>query len=76
MLDHVWIEERPRTIVLEVTDIFGINRCMFASNFPVDKLYSGHATLFEAFSLINANFSTMERERLFSRNAESLYSLT
>ncbi len=76
MLDHVWTEESIRTIVLEVIDIFGTNRCMFASNFPVDKLYSDYATIFEAFSSITANFSTAERERLFSRNAESFYRLT
>ncbi len=76
MLDRVWIGERPRTIVLEVIDIFGTNRCMFASNFPVDKLYSDHATIFEALSSITANFSTAERERLFTRNPEPLYRLT
>lgn len=76
MLDHDWTEDTIRPIVLEVIDIFGTDRCMFASNFPVDKLYSDYATIFEAFSSITADFSASERERLFSRNAESFYRLT
>ena len=32
-----WTTDLNRDIVLEVIRIFGVDRCMFASNFPVDK---------------------------------------
>lgn len=75
MLDHAWTEDRIRPIVLETIDIFGTDRCMFASNFPVDKLYSDYAAIFTAFSEITAGFSADERADLFSRNAEGFYRL-
>lgn len=76
MLDHDWTQESIRPIVLETIDIFGTDRAMFASNFPVDKLYSDYPTIFEAFSEITADFTADERERLFNRNAESFYRLS
>jgi predicted TIM-barrel fold metal-dependent hydrolase len=68
--------ETIRPLVLETIDIFGTDRCMFASNFPVDKLYSSYADIFNAFSQITATFSESEREDLFSRNASRFYRLT
>jgi predicted TIM-barrel fold metal-dependent hydrolase len=76
MLDHAWTVETIRPLVLQTIDIFGTDRCMFASNFPVDKLYSSYADIFNAFSQITAGFSESEREGLFSRNASRFYRLT
>ena len=39
MVDWRWTEELIRPFVLETIDIFGVDRCTFASNSPVDKLY-------------------------------------
>jgi predicted TIM-barrel fold metal-dependent hydrolase len=36
--DWRWTVDSLRPFVLETIDTFGIDRCMFASNFPVDKL--------------------------------------
>ena len=75
MLDHDWTEESIRPLVLETIDIFGTDRCMFASNFPVDKLFSDYSSIFMAFSNITEGFSTDERNELFNGNATRFYRL-
>ena len=41
-----------KTIIDICLKQFGENRCMFGSNFPVDKLYSSYETLFESYKEI------------------------
>ena len=48
---------------------------MFASNFPVDKLYSDFDTLYSAFYEISKDFSANERQMLFHNNAARFYRL-
>jgi len=76
MLDHEWTTDSIRPIVLEAIEIFGVQRAMFASNFPVDKLYSDYPTIFRAFSAITADFTQAERERLFAGTAIDFYDLS
>jgi predicted TIM-barrel fold metal-dependent hydrolase len=68
-----WTVESIRPLVLETIDIFGVDRCMFASNFPVDRPYTTYDRLFDAFSAITRGFSGSERESLFRSNAERIY---
>ncbi len=75
MVDWNWTEDSIRPFVLETIDIFGIDRSMFASNFPVDKLYSSFDALYTAFKNIVADFQPTEKRKLFSDNAESVYRL-
>jgi predicted TIM-barrel fold metal-dependent hydrolase len=46
---------------------------MFASNFPVDRLYSSYEALFASFETIVGAFSEGEKDRLFRTNAERIY---
>ena len=48
---------------------------MFASNFPVDQIYSDFATLYRAFFEITEQFSPSEKAKLFHDNAERVYRL-
>ena len=73
MVDWNWTTESIRPFVLETIDIFGVDRSMFASNFPVDKIYSDFATLYRAFFEITRDFSPTEKAKLFHDNAERLY---
>ncbi|MEZ5666847.1 MAG: amidohydrolase family protein [Alphaproteobacteria bacterium] len=73
MHDHRWTEASIRPFVLETIEMFGVARCLFASNFPVDKLYSGYAAIWQAFDAITAGFSADERRALFHDNAARLY---
>ena len=54
-------------------DAFGPDRCMFESNFPVDKLSMTYATLWEAFDLITNGWSPDERAALFHDTAARTY---
>jgi predicted TIM-barrel fold metal-dependent hydrolase len=73
MVDWNWTVETIRPLVLETIEIFGVDRCMFASNFPVDRLYSSFEDLFRAFETIIHGFSADEQEKLFASNAERFY---
>jgi predicted TIM-barrel fold metal-dependent hydrolase len=68
-----WTLERMRPLVLKVVEIFGVDRCMFASNFPVDRLYSTYQELLGAIESVIAEFSPAEAARLLSVNAERVY---
>ena len=73
MLDHAWTIESLRPYALETLDAFGIERCMFASNFPVDSLFSSYQTLWQAYAAIVADLDQDEKDRLFRHNAEHFY---
>jgi len=68
-----WTLETMRPLIFKVVEIFGVDRCMFASNFPVDRLYSTYRALVEAFETVIAEFSSAEAARLLSVNAERVY---
>ena len=54
---------------------FGPERCMFESNFPVDKLSLSYQVLWNAFKKIVADFSEDEKEALFRGTATRVYRL-
>ncbi len=72
---HAWSTERNVEVVREVIRIFGVNRCMFASNYPVDRLVGAFATIFNGFMAITADLSDGDRGKLFHDNAVTAYRL-
>jgi L-fuconolactonase len=54
-------------------EVFGVDRCMFASNFPVDSMYGTFDELYGVFSAVTAGFDSESREKLFAGNAERVY---
>ena len=75
MLDQQWTTESIAPFVLDAIDILGVDRCMFASNFPVDSLFSDYTTLWNAYSDITSDFSDADRAMLFHDNAERFYKI-
>jgi predicted TIM-barrel fold metal-dependent hydrolase len=73
MLDWHWTRESIKPFVLETLAIFGADRVMLASNFPVDRLFGTFAAFTGAYSSILAGASQEERSKLFARNAERIY---
>lgn len=73
MVNWHWTTEGIRRFVLETIDIFGVDRTMFASNFPVDKIYSDFRTLYDAFFEIVQGFSEAEKVKMFHDNAARIY---
>jgi L-fuconolactonase len=57
-------------------EAFGVERCMFESNFPPDKQSCGYTELWNAFKRITANASASEKTALYSGTAAKVYRLT
>ena len=56
-------------------ECFGPERCMFESNFPVEKLALSYHVLWNAFKKLAAEYSEDEQEALFSGTATGVYRL-
>ena len=73
MVDHNWSVESIRPWVVATVEAFGVERCMFASNWPVDRLYSDYGTVVDAYKEITAEWSEADRDAVFWKNAERFY---
>lgn len=56
-------------------ECFGPDRCMFESNFPVDRFSLSYRTLWNAFKKMAADFSEDEKTAMFSGTARRIYRL-
>jgi predicted TIM-barrel fold metal-dependent hydrolase len=61
---------------MEAIAIFGMERCIFASNFPVAGLRIDYDTLVRSLSRMFAGHSQTDRDRFFWKNAVSFYRLS
>jgi predicted TIM-barrel fold metal-dependent hydrolase len=52
---------------------FGPNRCMFESNFPVDKVSFSYNVMYNAFKLLSRHYSAAERAAMFHDTAAGVY---
>ena len=73
--DSPWDYDSNRRIVTEAIAIFGIERCLFASNFPVASLRIDYDTLVRSLSRVLADRSPADRDRFFWQNAARFYRL-
>ncbi len=56
-------------------EIFGPDRCMFESNFPVDRAGCSYTTLWNAFKTLAADLPAPERRALLAATASRIYRL-
>lgn len=56
-------------------EAFGADRCMFVSNFPVDRMFGTFDDLYGTYEQVTAGLSDGERAMLFSSNARRVYGL-
>ncbi|MCY4653856.1 MAG: amidohydrolase family protein [Dehalococcoidia bacterium] len=75
MGDHNWTVDSIRPYVLGCIEAFGVERCILATNWPVDSLFSSYDALIDAYTEIVADFSEDEKRDLFARNTEALYGI-
>jgi predicted TIM-barrel fold metal-dependent hydrolase len=68
-----WTVEANRPIVLTTIELFGADRCLFASNFPVDSVCASFDTIFDGFKAITAGLPEGDRRKLFRDNAMREY---
>jgi predicted TIM-barrel fold metal-dependent hydrolase len=70
-----WTVAANGQIIRDTIAIFGVDRCMFASNFPVDGLCADFDAIFSGFKTIVADLSQAEQLKLFHDNAMRIYRL-
>lgn len=70
-----WTRETIEPLVRETIDLFGVDRCLFASDAPTDKLFGPIDRYMEAYHAITADFPEADRRALFAGNANRLYRL-
>lgn len=71
--DAAWTVESNRAVVRDAISIFGIERCMFASNWPVCELTVTYRDLVHGLAEILADLDADDRDRFFHRNAATFY---
>jgi L-fuconolactonase len=69
------LERAWRPVVHTLIEAFGADRCMFESNFPVDKGMCGYGVLWNAFKRLAAGAGAEERAALFAGTATRVYRL-
>ncbi len=60
---------------LHAIECFGPQRCMFESNFPVDRFSLSYRTVWNAFKRLTVGFSADDRAAMFSGTARRIYRL-
>jgi L-fuconolactonase len=54
-------------------EMFGVDRCMFASNFPVDGMHGTFDELYSTFAAVTDGLDDESRDTLFAATAERVY---
>ncbi|WP_312489708.1 amidohydrolase family protein [Sphingomonas sp.] len=70
-----WTPGFVRDTVRTLIDLFGVDRAMFASDLPTDRLFGGIDAQMEACHAAVADFGEEDRRALFGRNADRIYRL-
>lgn len=66
---------RQQHYYMHTIECFGPERCMFESNFPVDRFSIGYHVLWNAFKKMTVDFSETEKHAMFYGTAEKVYRL-
>ncbi len=54
-------------------ETFGVDRCFFASNFPVDGMHGTFEELYSVYAAVTDGLDEESRDKLFAANAERVY---
>lgn len=65
--------ELIRDIAGETIALFGADRCLFGSNFPIEKLWSSYGALIEAYRAALSGHPGDVQEKIFSSTAKRVY---
>ncbi len=73
VLGEPWTLAGNKPIIRDTIGMFGVDRCMFASNFPVDGLKGSWDYLYTCFKAAVADYPLEARRKLFAENALRFY---
>jgi predicted TIM-barrel fold metal-dependent hydrolase len=62
-----------RPVILETVEIFGADRCLFGSNFPIEKIWTDYATLFDVTASILDELNAGEKAAVLGETAKRIY---
>lgn len=71
--DHRWTVDSLRRWVHACIEEFGIERCFFGTNWPVDRLFSSYGDVLDAYLELVFDFTPAEQAALFSGNARRVF---
>ncbi len=69
------LAEATRPYLEYAIEKFGPDRCMFESNYPVDKVSCGYNVLWNSFKRLTADYSADEKRKLYHDTATAVYRL-
>jgi predicted TIM-barrel fold metal-dependent hydrolase len=70
---HACREDLMKFIITETVAMFGAERCLFGSNFPIEKLWTDYTTLYRNFRKAIAGFTESEQSAILHDTAARLY---
>jgi predicted TIM-barrel fold metal-dependent hydrolase len=73
VVDEPWRRAANAPIVCAAIAIFGVDRCMFASNYPVDSLVGSFDAIYSGFAAIVVDLPQAAKRKLFHDNAMRIY---
>lgn len=76
MFNHVFIADKFDKYAHKAIEIFGANKCMLGSNFPVDKLYMSYSELLNHWHALLQGYSVEQQSLLAHQTASNFYCLT
>ncbi len=68
-----WSVELNREPILDMIEIFGADRVMFGSNFPVDGMFVSYAALLDGYREVLAGLTDQQQGAVFHDTAERVY---
>ena len=75
MFNQEWRLDDVKLIMDTTLDVFGPERCMFGSNFPVDKLHVSYQDIWQTYLRLTEHMTMVQRQKLFAGNCRRFYRL-
>jgi predicted TIM-barrel fold metal-dependent hydrolase len=66
---------QARQVIRDSIQIFGIDRTIYGSNFPLEKLHASYADFFAVYRKILSEYSEADQRKVFNDNAVEFYRL-
>ena len=73
---EAWNLTANHPVIRDAIAIFGVDRCCFASNFPVDSLVGSFDTIYTGFKAAVRDLADAEQRKLFHDNAVQIYRMS
>ncbi len=73
MFTHGWTYDQMRQVIRDSIQIFGVDRTIYGSNFPLEKLWCSYADLMAVYRKVLSEYSLEEQRKVFHDNAARFY---